>query len=88
MWNAIKKFFSMEKVNPEASPVHRASMPRSRVLAIFIPTRDFRGETKSGDLLGIYKQGSRYYIREGNNMLSELCAEWETNGLINIKRGN
>ncbi len=86
---SILDFFSAkkEKSKVESSFVYRASMPRSRVVAIFIPKRDFRGETKSGDLLGMYKAGSRYYIREGNNMLSELCADWETEGLITIKRG-
>ena len=84
--NWITKFLSGEKPTPEASPVYRASMPRTRVVAIFIPTRNFRGENKAGELLGIYKQGSRYYIREGNNMLAELCADWESEGLITIQR--
>lgn len=86
MWNFIKKLLGKE-TNLKASPVYRASMPRTRVVAVFVPTRDFRGENKAGELLGIYKQGSRYYIREGNNMLSELCADWESEGLIKIARG-
>lgn len=81
--NAIKKFFNSDA----AKIVHHASMPRTRVLAIFIPTRDFRGEKKNGELLGMYKKGSRYYIRENNSMLEKLCADWETKGLIQIKRG-
>lgn len=83
MINRIKKFF-----NPEAAAVvHRASMPRTRVVSVFIPTKDFRGEKDNGELLAMYKQGSRYYIRENNSMLEKLCADWETKGLIKIKRG-
>ncbi len=80
-------FKDKEKTKLEGSPVYRASMPRTRVIAIFVPTRNFSGKTKDGDLLGMYKHGSRYYIREGNNMLAELCAKWETEGLIKITRG-
>lgn len=87
MFETIKKMFSKKEIKTKSSLIHRVSMPRTRIVAIFIPKRNFRGETKSGDLLGVYKQGCRYYIREGNTMLSELCADWETEGLITIKRG-
>lgn len=83
----MKKWFSGKEIKLEELPVYRAAMPRTRVVAVFVPTRNFRGLTKKGELLGIYKQGSRYYIREGNNMLAELCADWESEGLITISRG-
>ena len=87
MWNRIKKWFGWKEPTPEVPLIYRAAMPRTRVVATFMPTRDFRGETKAGELLGLYKQGRHYYIREGNNMLAELCADWETEGLIKIARG-
>jgi hypothetical protein len=87
MSNFFTRLLGVGNAAPQSTSVHHASMPRGRVVAIFIPARDFRGETKAGDLLGMYKQGRRYYIREGNNMLNELCANWESEGLIKINRG-
>lgn len=84
--NWVMKLFNRRETATQDSPIFRASMPRARVVAVFVPRRSFRGENKRGELLGIYKQGSRYYIREGNNMLAELCAEWEAENLITIQR--
>ena len=85
MLQAIKNLFKeREKTIPI---VHKASMPRTRVIAIFIPTQNFRGSTKSGALLALYKKNKHYYIRENNHMLEALCADWESEGLIVIKRG-
>lgn len=85
MLDTIRNLFSSgEKAAPI---VHKASMIRTRVIAIFIPTENFQGLTDNGALLGMYKKNCRYYIRENNAMLEALCAKWETKGLIKIKRG-
>lgn len=55
---------------------HEASFAKGKVIRVFIPIRNFEGRTKSGELLGAYLQGRRYFLRENNFLLQELCNEW------------
>ena len=87
MFDAIKKFFFGTEPLEENSPVYRASMPRAKVLATFTPLQNFEGYTPGGDLLGLYKKGKTYYIREGNNLLAGLCEQWKEENLIVVNGG-
>ncbi len=73
----FKKLLGKEKEKP-ATVV--ATMPGGRILAVFVPTRDFfSGETQSQ-----YLPGMKYSLREGNAKLTALLPQWEKQGLIHI----
>lgn len=76
-----------QAVRVTASPVHHATMPKKRIVAMFQPTLDFMGYDLDGNLLGSYRRGKTYYIREGNSMLADLCQTWEGEGKITISGG-
>lgn len=67
---------------------HKAAMPTAPVVAQFIPTESFEGfRPDSGELLGHYKKGARYHIRQGNQMLADLAKQWESEGKVIVVGG-
>jgi hypothetical protein len=83
MFKFISKLFS-SPVLVEDSPVYKASMPKTKVIGYFIPLHNFEGYTDGGELLGHYKEGKTYYLREGNNLLAQLCEKWVKDNRITV----
>ena len=85
MFNFIKKLLGIAPtVLEEDLAVYKASMPRTKVIGYFIPIHNFEGYTDGGKLLGHYKEGRTYYIREGNHMLIALCKKWAEDKRITV----
>jgi hypothetical protein len=76
------------EVPVEPVATHRASMPRTRIVGTFIPLQDFEGRMPNGELLGLYKKGKTYYLRDGNQLLATLCTQWEAEKRIIITSGD
>jgi hypothetical protein len=85
MFNLIKKLLGIAPtVLEEDLPIYKASMPRTKVIGYFIPLHNFEGYTDGGELLGHYKKGRTYYLREGNNLLAQLCEKWVEDKRITV----
>lgn len=82
MWGWFKKDKPAEAPTLPASK-HYAGMPTEAIIRVFIPKNDFDGHTSSGELLGHYMKGRRYFLREGNFVLQNLCEKWKSEGKIN-----
>jgi hypothetical protein len=85
MFKLIKKLLGIAPtVLEEDLPIYKASMPRTKVIGYFIPLHNFEGYTDGGELLGHYKKGRTYYLREGNNLLAQLCEKWVEDKRITV----
>jgi hypothetical protein len=85
MFKLIKKLLGIAPtVLEEDLLVYKASMPRTKVIGYFIPLHNFEGYTDGGELLGHYKKGRTYYLREGNNLLAQLCEKWVEDKRITV----
>jgi hypothetical protein len=85
MFKLIKKLLGIAPtVLEENLPIYKASMPQTKVIGYFVPLHNFEGYTDGGELLGHYKKGRTYYLREGNNLLAQLCEKWVEDKRITV----
>lgn len=69
-------------IKTKSKEVHVAGFPTAKVIRVFIPLKNFAGYDHNGNLLGMYKKGCRYFLREGNYMLQDLTNKWHADLFI------
>ncbi|HEY9200761.1 MAG TPA: hypothetical protein VIQ81_04105 [Gammaproteobacteria bacterium] len=57
---------------------NQVKQPTGRVLSYFRPTETFECEENGS----VYVKGQRYQVREGNEQLQQLVADWEELGKV------